>query len=349
VIDSIAVQDDRVFAVYSTGPSVDLLRVVSSPEFAVLKESTAGSWKLGTGPMRLVASFPDADGIRVRMIGPMAYSELAMPIVRFEERSSAEGRDAVDAVPDLIVTRDPAVIDYATRGSGYEVVSGKWDRRYLLLSTSRAAAISGGSAVSRMGEAVLEDLARDAVRGEARPSASPYWRDDDVACVIPASDAPAGDLAGLVESGESLPRVVYPESDVAAAGLADRIVAIAGGAAGDSNGLDGAFPDLDAIGPSLRSEGVSSSDFVDRLKEGRDAMYIVSESSPPANPCYVAVELARRAPWLARLGRDLVHVPVALVETRPTYIGRRGRVSLTIDLHGRPRLIGRARAGQTAP
>lgn len=122
-------------------------------------------------------------------------------------------RDAVDRGTDLVLTADPAVLEYAASRSGYTVHPLPWSRTYLLLAPA------GDSALRfelRDTAGFRADLARDAVRVDARGAAPPFWW-DTVDCA--RSRSPASRPAG--------PRVViHPAADPVARSLAERLVAM---------------------------------------------------------------------------------------------------------------------------
>ena len=126
--------------------------------------------------------------------------------------AGADVRDAVDAGPDVIVTGDPDVLDYARQRPGITTHPLPWNREYLLLLPSRGSSdlrIPTDTAGFRAG------LARDAVRVEARPAESAVW---DSAAVCPARSH--------VRSPRGAEAILYPAGDAVARGLAERLVAL---------------------------------------------------------------------------------------------------------------------------
>jgi hypothetical protein len=131
---------------------------------------------------------------------------LAHPVVRLAADSSGgtDPRDLLDRHEiDLVVTRDPVVLDYARRSAALRVRPLPWDRVYVLEP--------GGPSVADTTE--LRALARDAVPGDARGAEPPYWWRE-------AGCAPA---AGRLTSDD----VSYPAGDPVARALAERLVALA--------------------------------------------------------------------------------------------------------------------------
>ncbi len=127
-----------------------------------------------------------------------------LPVLAFRRAPGIDPRDLLDQGADLLVTRDPATIDYAARLADFRVVELPWDRIYV--AVTRRPVVAAGT--------------REAVRADARPASVVAWWDGDTACTGPAwSDRPAGR------------RVVYPAGDPTAHDLATRLVATGTGAA----------------------------------------------------------------------------------------------------------------------
>jgi hypothetical protein len=203
---------------------------------------------------------------------------------------STEGRDArdlVDQSPDVLVTEDPDVLDYASRRPGTTLAALPWDRVYVLLLAPGGRPprelISSDSTTLRM------QLARDAVRSEARPAQPPYWWSDLRGCAASATPVP-------VEAGPGAEASIgYPAGDAAARSLAERIVAL-----GDS---------------SWFARGLAAHDFQASLRASAMTAYILPLPIRSLVPC-------RDAMWPA--GATLA----PLVETRRTAILRQNGPAL---------------------
>ena len=78
-------------------------------------------------------------------------------------------RDLLDDGVDLLLTRDPATLDYAATLPQFQSVPLAWQRIHVLLTPGR----------SRSSPSLSEDarqvLADDAVRGEAQGARGPFW------------------------------------------------------------------------------------------------------------------------------------------------------------------------------
>lgn len=113
--------------------------------------------------------------------------------------------------PDVVVTRDPDVLAYATRRADYLVSPLGWNRTYVLVDARAETAAVVPPAEAR------DALARDAVSADARGAAAPFpWLSD------PACFAPGPEPGGAARSV-----VAYATDDAIARQLAERIVALA--------------------------------------------------------------------------------------------------------------------------
>ena len=312
------------------------------PELAVRTGAGVEGWPIGTGPFRPAdLSRRPAPGSPVHLTGPTAL-ELRPP--------SPDPRDDLDLGADLLVSDDPAVIEYALATSAFEAFPLGWERAYLLLTREPAVPAShpgepSGQApavplVLRGPERALAALARDAVRGEARAA---DWL--PAACPIPPAAASGEPVRTLA------PRVVYPAGDRVARSLAERLVAQARrpGSA-DAAWLSGSLPAL--MGRERPSAvGLPEPAFLESLRQGRDAAYLVSvEVDHEADGCGELERAAVLAPWLreaaARAGGGLEPATaVPLVETRATLLVRRGLEGLALDGQGVLHLEGLRRIG----
>jgi extracellular solute-binding protein (family 5) len=189
-IDSAVQLDDRRVHVRVREPGDSAPRLFANPYLAVL-----GNLAAEPGWSRV--DLPPAEG---------------RPPIAFQVVQSGDPRDALDRGADLMVTRDPAVVDYAVNRPELATFPLPWDRTYIILQPPGAEALTIAS------DSVRRSLARDAVRAEARPAEPPFWWDSLAACGV-ASDP----VEHLTAS-----RIVYPRDDEVARGLAERLVALAG-------------------------------------------------------------------------------------------------------------------------
>ena len=123
-------------------------------------------------------------------------------------------RDVLDGGASVVVTADPAVLDYAATRTDLRHHPLPWNRTYVLVSPRGAPPLVDSPMTDTIG--FREGLARDAVRVAARGAQPPYWWDSAPGC------ARAAPLDAVVAAG-----VVYPRGDPVARSLAERVVAMA--------------------------------------------------------------------------------------------------------------------------
>jgi hypothetical protein len=343
-LQTLAVVDDRTLALALSVPVTAAF--FAQPPLAVALADSAGGWPIGTGPYR-PASFP----AWAPAYGPLGTVRLVSGSGGEVEFRTVVGdpRNALDAGVDLLVTRDPATLEYAAASGGYRSAPLPWDRVYLLLAPGDP--WQGRIVAPTDGE--LEALARDAVRVQARPAsfsaadvqwcgppAAAEWPDTAIAGrpdtailarpdtavaqqphTLPdrpdttASARPVPGGAGLRSAGE--PQIAYPLDDAVAAALAQRLVALA--RAGDGPAW---IPAAGAGAPFI-TRGLPGGAFEDALGRGKATAFLVPvRRTANADPCDLVAEVERRAPWV----RASQLVP--LVETRATALLRDGVAGL---------------------
>lgn len=120
-----------------------------------------------------------------------------------------DARDALDRGGDILVTRDPTLVEYAASKPDVVTFPLPWSRTYVLLRTVP-------------GDPIPRSAIGEAVRADARPAEPPFWWEGRGTCdepQVPAARAPSQ-------------RVVYVRGDEVARGLAERIVALGSSGAG---------------------------------------------------------------------------------------------------------------------
>lgn len=182
-VDSAFIQADGRLSVTMREPLDSGPRLFADPALAVSHQTDPAAWLIsGAGLVR-----------RHTLPG----------VLDFRVEPGVDQRDAFDRGADLMVTRDPELLEYAARRPEFATFPLPWNRTYVLLWPADA-----DSTPRRT---------RDAVRAEARPAEPPFWWDDLAACAeraVPSS-----------RPGSS--RVVYVRGDNVARGLAERTVALA--------------------------------------------------------------------------------------------------------------------------
>lgn len=165
-------------------------------------------------------------------------------------------RDALDGGADLVLTRDPALLEYAAGRQDLRTFPLPWNRTYALLQRAGAPPVP----LPFEEHSFRTSLARDAVRADARPSqAQPWWNG---VCTAEQSNH---------SSQPTIPRLVYPGSDAVARQLAERISALAG----------------DSL--QLTAVGLEWNEFAAALRSGRDRGYVVALPLRPISPCREAM------------------------------------------------------------
>lgn len=162
-------------------------------------------------------------------------------------------RDALDHGADLVVTRDPAVVDYVARRPEFTTFPLPWSRLYVLVqpAAARPRWIRGLDTVRR-------SLAEDVAPAEARAAEPPFWWDNQCPRLQGFSAA-----APPISS-----RIVYPRDDQVARGLAERIVALT----------------RDSL--PLTTAGLDSTDLVVALLSQSERGYVLGLPRQVPAPCH---------------------------------------------------------------
>jgi hypothetical protein len=323
LLESAAAVDDRVLAVVLHRPRADAPLALAHPDLAIAKAVSGSPWPLGTRADGSVAasSSPGATGH-----GEITIAREAGPALRFLP-AARDPRDLLDAGVDLLLTRDPATLDYAATLPHVRSVPLDWRRTHVLLTPGR-----GRTAPSLPAQA-RQALADDAVRGEARGAAEPFWWQALDACDL--TPARAGSLAA------SAPRVVYDATDDAARDLAERVVGLGRVSSPAAAAmLDALLPDR-ARRTGLRAAGLTGEALAVARRRGADAAYVIALDRAPFDPCGEMASALDGAPWLES------GAIVPLVDTRLRAIVRRGRSGVTVEGDGTVRIAGSGpRGGQ---
>jgi hypothetical protein len=235
-IDSAVILKDRQIRVFGAAGNRDsLLHLLAGPALAIRDGIDAG----------------DNSGSGIRIGLPAGNLPIDLRL-----HTQGDARDALDRGADLIVSRDPALIEYAAARPEFEIFSLPWSRTYVLLQPGSAEPLNVVKT-----DADRRSLARDAVEGDARAALPPFWWDQTLACPVVQTIAsqPAGD------------RIAYLQGDETARALAERLVAIAG--------------------PGTRTMALSASAVVAGLRAGSERAYIVALPRQTLEPCRDASDL----------------------------------------------------------
>jgi hypothetical protein len=322
--------------------------VFASLDLAVIGDFEVDGWPAGTGPYRMAALDSNT---RMLLTEAQTGGDSRRPPIRLELVSGQDLRDVIDEGYDLLVTDDVRVLDYARAQPQYLVVPLQWDRTHVVLSPRRVRSpgVEPGDAQRHLPRPMLEEMARDVVRSEARASEPPYWWSELGSC-------DAADF-GQLESRASrrgepggTQRIVYRTDDPVARDLAERLVAL--GASSDdveilaSLGIGSELAAGISQGESrLLATGLDPATYDRAIGSGDDLVYILALPRKVTAPCQAAAELLEGVPWLLP-NSDAVQSDLrlltgsieALVDTRKQAVARRGRVGLWIGWDGTPLL-----------
>ena len=181
----------------------------------------------------------------------------AAPSIVVRTTDGRDPRDLLDQSPDVLVTGDPNVLDYASKRPGAVLAPLPWDRVYVLLLAPEG--LPPSELMPADSAAFREGLARDAVRSEARAAKPPYWWSDLSGCSDSTLRVP------IETGGTSQVTIGYPASDPVARALAERIVGL-----GDS---------------SWFARGLATHDFETALRGGAMDAYILGLPRRSLVPC----------------------------------------------------------------
>lgn len=245
-IDSTVVLDARRVRVLTRGGD-SVPRFLADPALAVV----TGMASMGKGPGHI--DLPARQGA---------------PVVDFKFEPNRDARDALDREVDLVVTRDPALVDYVSSRTEFVTFPLPWSRTYVLadpggLPEQLTAGLNTAS--------VRASLAKDAVRAGARPAEPPYWWSDLQSCSLAPPDRQPSATAS---------RIVYPKDDAVARGLAERVVALASASTG------------------LRAVGVEPAQFSRAVRDGTERAYVIGLPRQSLAPCRDASMLPPGARFL---------------------------------------------------
>lgn len=335
-VESVVVVNTRVVGITLQARSTTSLRALADPALAIARYELGVAWPLGTTTFQVIAQRAWSSRrarevtIEPRAGGPAGgVGREPSGTVRFLVAPGMDPRDQLDDKVDLLVSRDPSVLAYASTLPDVISVPLPWLRTHALLSPARGPVRQGARVRSRLAPATRQVLAIDAVRGEARGAEGPFWWESSTACPVPLPTARA--LAVQREGGVGA-RVVFRVSDPVAGDLAERLVGLTAFDDARTTGLlETLFPNGAA---RLISAGLDDAAFEEALATGRDRGYLVGFDRRPSDPCQQLGALVKRAGWLARTGDTLIAAVVPLVDTRTRAVIRRGRAGITVDGDG---------------
>jgi hypothetical protein len=305
----VAVGGERELVVRLARPHADVPLVFADPTLAVaLDDDGQTGWPMGTGTYQIVVS---ADGdVTAAPLGAVEGDDL--PVLRFVT-ASGDPRDLIDAGADLLVSRDPLVVQYAASMDDVQVLPLPWDLVYVATAPLRT---THPAAVDTLH---LSDVVAGAAQVDARSPESPLWWDDLGICRLQSS------VSAPIDPGSVAGRVVYESGDAVGRALTERLVALASVRA---------LPELTDRPERLIATHVGHGVLASALAAGRELAYVLPLPREVLDPCAKIAGLRSRMPWAAPV--DLRWVLVPLVETRNQAIVRRGIGTVRIDWDGMP-------------
>jgi hypothetical protein len=297
---------------------------------------TAGS---GSGAYQMVApqSATGAELLRPRVPG-------AGPTIVVREFAGADARDLLDRGADILQTRNPIVLDYASTGP-FTIHPLPFDRTYALVIPEQSRSSDNTSRPDREEDEKLfrSEMARSGVRGEARPAVALSWWPQLRNCVELGDTERAAAGSGAAQPPTSQPRVVYEQGDAVAQSIAERIVALARSGAADAGGRKtSVLADLsplfsDSRLPQLTAVGVDA----ETIRSGEAAAYILRLPTRTTAPCMQLRQFRHAAPWVTTA------FVFPLVESRSFRVVRAGAPALRVDWDGTLRVVTRVHLPQS--
>jgi hypothetical protein len=309
LVQSVVLVDDRTLAITLRSRRVDAPIPLAHTDLAIAKPAAGASWPLGTRPDRALPRRAEPVGASASAI---AIERANLPPIRFLV-APGDPRDLLDRGVDLLVTYNAAALAYAAALPQLQSVPLEWNRTLALIAPGRSRPNAPLAEESR------QELARDAVRGEARGATGPFWWETPVECAVPPPHArPRLPFT---------PRVVYDADNGAARDLAERLVGLARAPNTPIALLDALLPDRPGRSYQ-RATGMNGDALSRAWRLGNDAAYVTALDARPVDPCREWEVLSEAAPWL-----DLPTV-VPLVDTRPRAIVKKGRAGLVAEWDG---------------
>jgi hypothetical protein len=310
LVETIDTVDDRSLAITLRRQQTNVPLALAHPDLAIARHTADSPWPLGTRIDGAAAESAPGTSVADPVI---TLRRDDVPSIRFLV-AARDPRDLLDERVDLMLTRDPATLAYAATLPHFQSVPLEWHRIHVLLTPGRT---RGAPLLS---EDVRQVLANDAVRGEARGAAGPFWWQMLDGCGV-AQYEPRNQPT-------STPRIVYDARDGVARDLAERFVGLA-----RSSG-PAAAAILDVLLPDRprrtfeRSTGLTGEPLAVARRRGADAGYVVSLDRRPLDPCRDIQMAIESMSWLDP------ETIVPLVETRLRAIVRRGRSGISAEWDG---------------
>ena len=271
-------------------------------------------------------------------------SDTALATIKFVDCRGRDARDLIDeATIDVMLVDDQSIALYAQGQQGFTVVPlPAATTAYVLLATSRAAAVAKGETLPLLPKSLTDEFATQAVRDvQAASIGDGAWWTNLQECDSLLVQKPNG-----YDDAEG--RVVYDASDHVARDLAERIVSLASSSSPNAASLARSVPGLANRRHGVTAVGITSEEFRNRASWGyADIAVVFALPSEVKDKCRAGADLTRAVPWLG--GRAMLSkIVLPLVTTRSIAIVRNRElgtmengVGLTCDRFGNVRIYGR--------
>jgi hypothetical protein len=310
LIQSIAPVDDHVLAITLRNQRVDVPVALAHPDLAIAKPVANSRWPLGTRSRRIQ---PEGQTPLTSAATAITVTRDNVSTIRFLV-APGDPRDLLDDGIDLLLTREPAAVEYAATLPQFQSVALAWQRIHVLLAPGRA------HSSPSLSEHARQALADDAVRGEAQGARGPFWWQMLTDCEVT--------LSPTRDQSSPTPRIVYDANDGAARDLAERFVGLVRATGpGAAAWLDALLPDRPKR-TFARATGLTGEALASARRRGTDAGYVIALDRQPIDPCRDLHALVDGVRWLDP------ETIVPLVETRLQAIVRRGRSGVTAEWDG---------------
>ena len=251
----------RTLAITLRSQRTDAPLALAHTDLAIAKSVPDSLWPLGTRR---------SDRIDIRRVDDQTGRHLddSAPCRPFGfSLLAGDPRDLLDEGVDLLLTRDPAALDYAATLPQFQSVPLPWQRTHVLLTPGRP------RTAPSLSEEARQALADDAVRGEARGAMGPFWWEVVADCEVAASQ-PRDSLHGRrhesCTTAVTARRAIWPN------------------ACGPVRHRRRTDPRCTPTGPRRtyqRATGLTGEALALARRRGTDAGYIMSLDSRPLDPC----------------------------------------------------------------
>ena len=138
LVQSVVPLDDRTVAIALRSPRVDMPLALAHTDLAIARPAAASRWPLGT---RTDGAAPEPDAPAAAVDSVITVRRDNLPSLRFVV-APGDPRDLLDRGLDLLLTRDPAALDYAATLPHFQSVPLEWQRIHVLAHTRTHARVA---------------------------------------------------------------------------------------------------------------------------------------------------------------------------------------------------------------